>query len=136
MKKLIGMSRLGRDSAHRWAMLRNMVTSLIYHERIKTTTPKAKELRRLADQMVTLAKTGTLHTYRQAAAVVQEKPALKKLFAVLGPRYEDRPGGYTRILKLAKPRKGDAADMCLIEYVDREGELRKARHVSGDKDSS
>mmetsp|Transcript_34796 Transcript_34796/g.43908 ORF Transcript_34796/g.43908 Transcript_34796/m.43908 type:complete len:136 (+) Transcript_34796:142-549(+) len=133
MKKRIAFSRLGRDTAHRWAMLRNMVTSLIYHERIKTTTPKAKALQRIADQMVTLAKKGTLHTYRQAGAFVQEKPALKKLFAVLGPRYEDRCGGYTRVLKLAKPRRGDGADMAIIEYIDRDGELRKPRPGSASK---
>ncbi|CAM9922238.1 unnamed protein product [Heterosigma akashiwo] len=127
MKKRLAFSRLGRDTAHRWAMLRNMVTSLIYHERIQTTVPKAKALKRIADQMITLGKKGNLHAYRQAGAVVQEKPALKKLFAILAPRYTDRSGGYTRLLQLAKPRRGDGADMAIIEYIDRDGELRKPK---------
>ncbi|CAM9187571.1 unnamed protein product [Choristocarpus tenellus] len=104
-----------------------MVTSLIYHERIRTTVTKAKELRKVADNMVTHAKNGSLHHRRLAAAVVREKAAIVKLFEVLGPRYKDRPGGYTRVLKLQRARKGDAADMAVIEYVDRKGELRKAR---------
>mmetsp|Transcript_19688 Transcript_19688/g.28973 ORF Transcript_19688/g.28973 Transcript_19688/m.28973 type:complete len:150 (-) Transcript_19688:46-495(-) len=117
--------KLSRTSSHRWAMLRTMVTQLIKHERIKTTVPKAKELRRVADKMVTLAKGGTLHHRRQALAVVREKEAVHKLFSDLAERYAERPGGYTRIVKTGH-RFGDAADMCLIEYVDREGELRKS----------
>ncbi|KAG5188473.1 chloroplast 50S ribosomal protein 17 [Tribonema minus] len=129
-----GLSRMGRGTAHRIAMLKNMVTSLITHERIKTTVPKAKNLKVLADQMVTHAKTGTLHSRRLAQSTIQDKGALDKLFKVLGPRYEERPGGYTRILKLATPRLGDKADMCLIEFVDRQGELRPARPVGKDKE--
>lgn len=110
-------------------MLRNMVTSLIHHERIITTTPKAKELRRVAENMITHAKIGDLHRRRLAGAVVREQSAVVKLFEILGPRYKERPGGYTRIMKLAKPRRGDSADMSVIEFVDREGELRKARPV-------
>jgi large subunit ribosomal protein L17 len=87
MRKRITYRQLGRDSEHRWAMLRNMVTSLIKHERIMTTTARAKELRRVADKMVTHAKEGTLHSRRLAAAVVTEKPVLVKLFEILGPRY-------------------------------------------------
>ena len=121
------MRKLGKDSAHRWAMLRNMVTSLIYHERIKTTTPKAKELRRVADQMITYAKKGDLHNRRLAAGVVREKAAVVKLFEILGPRYEDRQGGYTRVLKLGQPRREDSGDMAYIEFVDRDGELRKPK---------
>ena len=130
MRKRIAFRKLGRDSEHRWAMLRNMVTSLIHHERIMTTTPKAKELRRVADQMVTHAKNGTLHHRRLAAGVVQERSAVVKLFEILGPRYKDRPGGYTRVLKLARQRRGDSAEMAVIEFVDREGELRKAKPPS------
>ena len=89
-------------------MLRNMVTSLIKHERIVTTLPKAKELRRLADKMV-------------------GREVLTKLFEVLGPRYQEREGGYTRVMKLSRPRKGDNADMAVIEYVDRPGEIGAAR---------
>lgn len=127
MKKRLAFRKLGRDPAHKWAMLRNMVTSLIKHERIVTTLPKAKELRRLADKMVGLGKSGSLHSRRQADAVIREKPVLTKLFEVLGPRYQDREGGYTRVMKLSAPRKGDNADMAVIEYVDRPGEIRAAR---------
>lgn len=88
MRKGITFRQLGRDSEHRWAMLRNLVTSLIKHERVMTTTARAKELRRVADQMVTHAKGGTLHHRRLAASVIFEKPALSKLFEILGPRYE------------------------------------------------
>ncbi|EWM27294.1 ribosomal protein l17 [Nannochloropsis gaditana] len=119
--------KLGRTSSHRWAMLRNMVTSLVEHERIRTTTAKAKELRRVADRMVTWAKDGSLHARRQAAMVIRTKEHLKKLFDVLGPRYLTRAGGYTRVLKLQRFRPGDAAEMSLIEFVGRPGELRPAR---------
>ena len=87
-KKRITFRKLGKDGEHRMAMLRNMVTSLIYHERIMTTTPKAKELRRVTEKMVTLAKKGTLHHRRLASAFVREKPAVVKLFEIIGPRYE------------------------------------------------
>jgi large subunit ribosomal protein L17 len=119
MRKGITYRQLGRDSSHRWAMLRNMVTSLINHERIMTTTHRAKELRRVAEKMITHAKAGTLHSRRLAGAVLTEKPALVKLFEILGPRYTDRNGGYTRVMKLGKPRRGDSADMAFIEFVDR-----------------
>lgn len=88
MKKRITFRKLGRDSEHRWAMLRNMVTSLIKHERILTTTAKAKELRRVAEKLVTKAKGGTLHDRSLAGAIVREAPALVKLFEILGPRYQ------------------------------------------------
>jgi large subunit ribosomal protein L17 len=127
MKKRIGFRKLGMDGEHRWAMLRNMVTSLIHHERIMTTTCRAKELRRVAEQMVTHAKEGSLHHRRLAGAVVREQSAVVKLFEILGPRYKERCGGYTRIMKLAKQRRGDSADMSYIEFVDRDGELRKAK---------
>jgi len=127
MKKRIAFRKLSRTPSHKWAMLRNMATSLIEHERIVTTVPKAKELRRLAERLVGMAKKGTIHQRQQANAIVRTKPALTKLFEVLGPRYQERQGGYTRILKLSKPRAGDKADMCVMEYVDRPGELRAAR---------
>ena len=104
-----------------------MVTSLIYHERIQTTVPKAKELKRLAEWMIGYGKDGSLAARRQADAILREKPALTKLFEVLGPWYADREGGYTRILKLSQPRNGDKAPMAIIEYVDRPGEIRAAR---------
>lgn len=108
-------------------MLRNMVTSLINHERIVTTVPKAKELRRVAEKVITQAKQNSIHSRRQADKIVREPAALTKLFEVLGPRYQDRDGGYTRVLKLSKNRRGDNAEMAVIEYVDRPGEVRAAR---------
>jgi large subunit ribosomal protein L17 len=131
MRKRISFRKLGMDGEHRWAMLRNMVTSLIHHERIMTTTPRAKELRRVAEQMVTHAKIGNLHHRRLASGVVRERSAVVKLFEILGPRYKDRPGGYTRVMKLGLARRGDSADMAMIEFVDREGEMRKARQAPG-----
>ena len=127
MKKRIAFRKLGRTSSHRWAMLRNMVTSLITHERIVTTLPKAKELKRVAEKVIKFGKDGSLHSRRQADKIIREKPALSKLFEVLGPRYQDREGGYTRILKLSQNRKGDNAPMAVIEYVDRPGEVRAAK---------
>jgi len=108
-------------------MLRNMVTSLIYHERIQTTVPKAKELKYLAEEVIGLGKQGTIHARQRANEILREKPALTKLFEILGPRYKDRQGGYTRILQLARPRQGDKAPMAVIEYIDRPGEIRAAR---------
>lgn len=131
MRKRIAFRKLGMDGDHRWAMLRNMVTSLIHHERIMTTTARAKELRRVAESMVTHAKEGSLHHRRLAAGVVREKSAIVKLFEILGPRYKERPGGYTRVMKLGKQRRGDSAEMAVIEFVDREGEIRKARQPAG-----
>jgi len=96
-----------------------------------TTTAKAKELRRVAENMVTHAKKGTLHHRRLSMGVVRESAAVVKLFEILGPRYMDRPGGYTRVMKLAKPRRGDSADMAMIEFVDRPGEIRKAKPPPG-----
>ena len=126
VKHQIRLRKLGKDTKHRWAMLRNMVTSLIHHERIETTVPKAKELRRVAENMVTLAKRGDMHAKRQANAVVRDHIALHKLWSVLGPNYAERNGGYTRILK-TRNRRGDNAPMAYIEFVDREDELRPAK---------
>ncbi|EQC26276.1 50S ribosomal protein L17 [Saprolegnia diclina VS20] len=126
MRHRIAMRRLGRDGEHRWAMLRNQVTSLIEHERIRTTLPKAKELRRVAEQVVTLAKQNDICARRQAQGIVRTKTEFDKLFDTLGPRYMDRAGGYTRIVK-ADFRYGDNAEMAVIEYIDRPGELRRAK---------
>eukprot|EP00587_Corethron_hystrix_P012932 CAMPEP_0113314610 /NCGR_PEP_ID=MMETSP0010_2-20120614/10597_1 /TAXON_ID=216773 ORGANISM="Corethron hystrix, Strain 308" /NCGR_SAMPLE_ID=MMETSP0010_2 /ASSEMBLY_ACC=CAM_ASM_000155 /LENGTH=159 /DNA_ID=CAMNT_0000170921 /DNA_START=66 /DNA_END=545 /DNA_ORIENTATION=+ /assembly_acc=CAM_ASM_000155 len=131
MKKRIAGRKLGRTTAHRWAMLRNMVTSLIEHGRIVTTTPKAKEARKLADKCITLGKKNTLHARRRASNVVQTPAAVVKLFDILGPRYADRQGGYTRVLPLSKRRLGDGSKMSVLEFVDREGELRPARPPPG-----
>ena len=110
--------KLSRTSSHRKALLRNMVTSLLEHEAIRTTDAKAKELRGVAEKMITLGKRGTLHARRQALATIRSKEVTAKLFDELAGRYRQRAGGYTRILKLG-PRPGDAAPMAIIELVDR-----------------
>ena len=109
---------LNRTSSHRQAMFRNMAASLIEHEIIKTTLPKAKELRRVAEPLITLAKQDSVANRRLAFDRTRDKAAVGKLFSELGPRYQDRPGGYTRILKCGY-RAGDAAPMAFIELVDR-----------------
>lgn len=108
--------KLGRDSSARKALLRSIVTSLFEHERIETTEAKAKELRKLADKMMTLAKRGDLHARRQVLAFLMDEGVVKKLFDTLAPKYADRQGGYTRIIKTGV-RKGDAAPMVIIELV-------------------
>ncbi len=123
--------KLGRDSAHRKAMLREMTTQLFINERIVTTESRAKEIRKTAEKMITLGKCGDLASRRKAAAFVRDevadiheekdavvvKSALQKLFSDIAPRYKDRNGGYTRIMKLALARKGDAAPMVILELV-------------------
>ena len=111
--------KLGRTSSHRKAMLRNMVTSLLQHEEIRTTDAKAKELRGVAERMITLGKRGTLHARRQALEMIRSREVASKVFDELAERYRERPGGYTRIIKLGL-RTGDAAPMSIIELVDRE----------------
>ncbi len=111
--------KLGRTTAHRKALLRNMVTSLFREERITTTVPKAKEARRWAERMITVAKRGNLHARRRAASFVRDADVLKKLFDVVAPRYATRPGGYTRILKTGF-RAGDNAPMSILELVGAE----------------
>jgi len=113
-----GLRKLNRTSSHRLAMLRNMMNSLIQHEAIKTTLPKAKELRRVVEPMITLAKNPTLANKRLAFDRLRDRDMVVKLFAELGPRYNTRPGGYTRILKMGF-RVGDNAPMALVELVDR-----------------
>jgi large subunit ribosomal protein L17 len=110
--------KLNRTSAHRDAMFRNMTGSLFRHELIKTTLPKAKELRRVAEPLITLAKEDSVHRRRVAFARLRDKEAVGKLFSELGPRYSERPGGYLRILKCGF-RAGDAAPMAYVELVDR-----------------
>lgn len=111
--------KLGRKTEHRKAMLRNMVTSLFEHERIVTTVPKAKEARRVADKMITLAKRGDLHARRQAAAYIQSRAVVAKLFDAIGAQNADRQGGYTRIIHTGT-RVGDAAPMAILELVSYE----------------
>jgi large subunit ribosomal protein L17 len=113
-----GLRKLNRTSEHRLAMLRNMMNSLLLHEAIKTTLPKAKELRRVVEPMITLAKVPTLANKRLAFNRLRDRDMVVKLFAELGPRYQTRPGGYTRILKMGF-RAGDNAPMAFVELVDR-----------------
>ncbi len=109
--------KLGRNSSHRKAMFRNMATSLVRHETIKTTLPKAKELRRVVEPLITLAKEDDVAKRRLAFDRLRDKEAVGKLFNDLGPRFKDRPGGYLRILKTG-PRPGDAAPMAIVQHVD------------------
>jgi len=109
--------KLGRNSSHRKAMFRNMATSLVQHETIKTTLPKAKELRRVVEPLITLAKEDGVANRRLAFDRLRDKAAVGKLFTDLGPRFKERPGGYIRILKMG-PRPGDAAPMALVQLVD------------------
>lgn len=108
--------KLGRGSAHRSMMLRNLVTSLLKHGRIETTEARAKETKKLAEKMITLSKRGDLHSRRQVLAFVTEKEVVKNLFEEIAPKYEDRNGGYTRMYKLG-PRRGDAAPMVILELI-------------------
>lgn len=117
--------RLGRKTSHREAMFRNMVTSLLTHEKITTTDAKAKEIRSVAEKMITLGKRGDLHAQRQAASYIREKSVVTKLFSAIAPRYKDRPGGYTRIVKLGI-RQGDTAPISIIELVEEEMKAKKA----------
>jgi len=113
--KVVGR-KLGRNASHRKAMFRNMVTSLLEHERIVTTVPKAKEVRRVAEKMITLGKRGDLHARRQAMTYIRSKAVVAKLFDDLSEQYADRQGGYTRIIRTGT-RSGDAAPMAIIELV-------------------
>lgn len=123
MRHQLAHRRLGRNSAHRQMLFRNMLSALVLHDRIETTLGKAREVRPLADKLVTLAKNGTLSSRRSAFAVLRDDVALKKLFSTLVDRYRDRKGGYTRILKLGN-RHGDCAPMAILEYLT--AEIKKA----------
>lgn len=119
MKHKIGFNRLGRKASHRRSLHRNMTTSLFRYERIKTTKAKALAIRRTAEKMITRAKEDSVHNRREIGKDIKDKEILAKLFTELGPRYKERPGGYTRILKLGY-RQGDAAEMVLLELVEEE----------------
>ena len=119
MRHRVAGKKLGRKTPHRVAMFRNMVTSFLNHEKITTTDAKAKELRSIADKMITLGKRGDLHAMRLAASYIREKSVVTKLFTTIAPRYVDRPGGYTRIVKLGI-RPGDNAPLSMIELVEAE----------------
>jgi large subunit ribosomal protein L17 len=125
MRHARGYRRLNRTHEHRKAMFANMAGSLIEHEQIKTTLPKAKELRPVVEKLVTLAKRGDLHARRQAASQLKQDAYVAKLFEVLGPRYAERQGGYVRVLK-AGFRYGDMAPMAIIEFVDRDPDAKGA----------
>lgn len=141
MKHRISLRKLGRDSGHRRALLRNQVTSLIEHERIETTVAKAKELRRMADRMINFGKKATPAAYRAVQSYVQTWQMRKKLFVDIGPRFADRPGGYTRVLK-TRYRRGDCAPMAVVELSEteksiltpeqlRSKEMRKTKYRRG-----
>jgi large subunit ribosomal protein L17 len=115
--------KLGRDSAHRKALYANLCCSLFEHGRIRTTEAKAKEVRPVAEQMITLGKRGDVHAHRQAVAFLRSKPVAHALFTEIAPRFSDRPGGYTRIVKIG-PRPGDAAPLVYLELVDYEPKVR------------
>lgn len=119
MRHRIAGRSLSRDKDHRRALLRNLITELLRHERIETTAAKAKAVRGDVEKMITLAKRGDVHARRLAARTVLDKEVLQKLFKNLGPRYKDRPGGYTRLFKVG-PRQGDGAPIVIMELVDRE----------------
>jgi len=129
MRHRVGHRKLQKSTPHRLAMLDNMVTSLLEHEAIKTTVPKAKEARRLAERIITLGKRGGLSNVRLAERTVRSRVVLQKVFGELKERYASRPGGYTRIVRLGH-RTGDAAEMALLELVDRP---EKAQPEKGEK---
>ena len=119
MRHAVRNRKLGRTSSHRQAMFRNQLASLFEHGRIKTTLPKAKELRPIAERLVTRGREGTVHARRIVGRWVSDRDLIKKLFDEVAPRFADRPGGYLRIVKLG-PRPGDAAEMAILEFVDHE----------------
>ena len=139
MRHGMGARKLNRTSSHRKAMLSNLVSSLLVHEQIKTTLPKAKELRKLADKMITLGKKGTLHTRRQPFSFLRYDQVVEKLFNTLSLRYKDRSGGYTRVIK-AGFRYGDNAPMAMVELIERDrdakGAIDRARNLQEIEDSS
>jgi large subunit ribosomal protein L17 len=123
MRHLKSGRKLNRSGGHRLALMRNLVTSLLTKERIRTTDAKAKELRGWVDRLITLAKEGSLHARRQALSVIHDKAVIRKLFDNLGPRFKDRPGGYTRAIKIGW-RRGDHAPVSLVELAAVEGEVK------------
>jgi large subunit ribosomal protein L17 len=131
MRHRHGLRKLNRTSEHRQAMLRNMCVSLLRHEAIKTTVPKAKELRRVVEPLITLAKEATLSNRRLAFSRLRDRDVVTKLFNELGPRYQTRPGGYTRILKMGF-RVGDNAPMAYVELVDRPEVAAEPVEVTGE----
>ncbi len=131
MRHLVKKKKLRRNTAQRRALLRNLVTSFLEKERIRTTLAKAKATKPLAEKMITLAKKNTLHAKRQTLSFIYKKAVVKKLFEELGPRFSERPGGYTRIVKVG-PRAGDGAEMAILELIGSEFE-KKAKKKGKEK---
>ena len=129
MRHQVSGKKLGRNTSQRRALFRSLVTSFIEKERIRTTLAKAKETRPIAEKMITLAKTNSLHTRRQALQYIYKKDAVKKLFEDIAPRFTERPGGYTRIIKLG-PRAGDGAEMAILELVGSEFKKKEKKKES------
>ena len=129
MRHKISGRKLARNPAHRRSLLRNLVTSFLEHERLVTTLPKAKEVRPLADKMITLGKRDTLHTRRQVQSYLLSDATAKKVLNTIAPRFSDRPGGYSRIVRLG-PRSGDGAEMAVIELLGSELAVKKAEQKS------
>jgi len=119
--------KLGRTTSHRTALLRNLAANLLEHEAITTTVPKAKEARRFVERLVTRAKRGTLADRRRVASRLQDERLARKLFEEIAPRFSERPGGYTRVIKLAKSRQGDAARLCRLEFVEKKEKEKKEK---------
>jgi large subunit ribosomal protein L17 len=132
MRHQLSGRQLSRNSAHRHALMRNMAASLLRHETIRTTLPKAKELRRVVEPLITLGKSDSLASRRRAFAQLRDEQLVEKLFGELGPRYQTRPGGYTRILRMM-PRPGDAAPMALMQLVDQPEKAAEASPAESDK---
>ncbi|MEM7411713.1 MAG: 50S ribosomal protein L17 [Myxococcota bacterium] len=135
MRHRVDTRKFGRTSAHRLAMFRNLVTSLLEHEQVETTHAKARELRRIADRMITLGKRGDLHARRRALRIVRTKDATTKLFGELAERYADRAGGYTRVVK-SRRRVGDAAEMAIVQLIEAEAEPAPKKKKSKKKAAS
>jgi large subunit ribosomal protein L17 len=132
MRHRVKGKKLRRDTAHRRALLRNLVTSFLEKERMRTSLAKAKAARPLAEKMITLAKRNTLHARRQAARFIFGKEVVKKLFSELGPRFSERPGGYTRIVKIG-PRRGDGMDMAMLELIGTEFKKKEKKKALKEK---
>ncbi|MGZ5422962.1 MAG: 50S ribosomal protein L17 [Candidatus Aminicenantales bacterium] len=135
MRHQVKKGMLGRTTAHRRALMRNLVTSFLERERVRTTLAKARSARPIAEKMITLAKRGTLHTRRQALAYITKEEAVKKLFDDIGPRFKERPGGYTRIVKLDR-RAGDGAEMAMLELVGTEFKAKTKKKKKDAKKSA
>jgi large subunit ribosomal protein L17 len=136
MRHQVKKGYLRRNSAHRRALLRNLVTSFIEKDRITTTLAKTKNARPIAEKMITLAKRNTLHARRQALSYLTTEAAVKRLFDEVGPRYTERPGGYTRIVKLASTRAGDGAEMAVLEMVGTEFKKKAKKKKAADKETT